>query len=81
MVAITDFVAMINDMNMLFELNLDNWGDLLTKLATHTLDFYVNINNIFQFPMASYIDAIIEFVALSVSTYSEIMVSQIHKKT
>jgi len=74
MVAVTDFVAMINDLNMLFELDLDNWEDLLTKFVTHLLDFYVNVSNIFQFPMQTYIDIFIELAALSVGTYSEITV-------
>jgi len=72
MVIVSNFVALINDLNQLFQLDLENWEVLLTKFSEHLLSFYVDLNNIFVFPMQSYLSAVLEIAALGVGTFSEI---------
>ena len=74
MVIVTDFVGIINDLHQLFQLDLANWENLITKFVEHFLAFYVNLNNIFVFSIQSYLAALLEFTALGVGTFSEIQV-------
>jgi len=74
--AMESFVEIINDLHLLFELDLDNWASLLTDSVSHTLTFYTLMNDVFVFSLQIYLDLGLDLSALVFQIYSEIQDSQ-----
>merc|ERR1712130_742954 len=74
--AMESFVEIINDLHLLFELDLDNWASLLTDSVSHTLTFYSLMNDVFVFSLQIYLDLGLDLSALVFQIYSEIQDSQ-----